>query len=120
MTNFDFLKEEKQFKSFADVAISAEQLLHIDTAATVLICRRTMELAIKWMYSMDKELEMPEDTRLSNLMENDMFQNLIEGSLYTRMEYIRKVGNTAAHGEDDISLGQAKLCIENLFYLSAP
>ena len=30
MTNFDFLKQDEQFNSFADPAISAEQILHID------------------------------------------------------------------------------------------
>ena len=30
MTNFDFLKNTPDFDAFADVAISAEKLLHID------------------------------------------------------------------------------------------
>ena len=50
MTNFDFLKEEEKFTSFADAAISAEKILPIDTAASVINCRRAMEFAIKWMY----------------------------------------------------------------------
>lgn len=33
MTNFDFLKTEPKFKSFADVAVSAEKILLIDYAA---------------------------------------------------------------------------------------
>lgn len=33
MTNFDFLKKEKKFNSFADVAVSAEKILPIDYAA---------------------------------------------------------------------------------------
>ena len=51
MTNFDFLKKEKKFNSFADVAVSAEKILPIDYAASVLNCRRAMEFAVKWMYS---------------------------------------------------------------------
>ena len=47
MTNFD---------SFADVAISAEKQLHIDMEACVLNCRRAMEFAIKWMYSVEGSL----------------------------------------------------------------
>ena len=42
MTNFDFLKNEQKFNSFADVAISAEKILLIDYAASVLNCRRAM------------------------------------------------------------------------------
>jgi type I restriction enzyme R subunit len=32
------------------------------------------------------------------------------------MDFIRKVGNHAAHGGAKITLDQAKLCIGNLFY----
>ena len=38
MTNFDFLKAEPKFCSFADVAVSAEKILPIDQAASVINC----------------------------------------------------------------------------------
>lgn len=49
----DFLKRGLQFDSFADVAISAERILHIDMETSVINCRWTIEFAIKWMYSVD-------------------------------------------------------------------
>ena len=39
MTNFDYLKKEKQFDSFSEVAISSEKLLPIDREACVINCR---------------------------------------------------------------------------------
>ena len=36
MTNFDFLLSTPDFASFANTAISAEKILHIDSAACVL------------------------------------------------------------------------------------
>ena len=59
MTNFDYLKQESKFKSFSDVAIAAEKILYIDIESSVINCRRAMEFAIKWMYSVDKSLEKP-------------------------------------------------------------
>ena len=56
MTNFDFLKSDAQFATFADAAIAAEKTLNIDIATCAINCRRAMELAIKWMYSVDKDL----------------------------------------------------------------
>ena len=56
MTNFDFLKSDLRFAAFADVAVSAEKILNIDISASVLNCRRAMEFAVKWMYSVDKAL----------------------------------------------------------------
>ena len=115
MTNFDFLKSDPQFSAFSDVAVSAERILNIDAAAAVLNCRRAMEFAVKWMYSIDKDLEMPYDTTLVCLMNTDDFRSIIDCDLHRRMDFIRKSGNIAAHGTKKISVEQAKLCIENLY-----
>lgn len=116
MTNFDFLKSDPQFATFADVAISAEKILNIDVAASVINCRRAMEFAVKWMYSVDKGLEMPYDDRLQSLTDNEDFRDIIGEDLWQRLKLIRIVGNNAAHGGRKISMDQAKLCIENLYY----
>ena len=63
MTNFDFLKSTPDFGTFADVAISAEKILHIDMDSSVLNCRRAMELAVKWVCSADKEFVPGEPLR---------------------------------------------------------
>ena len=116
MTNFDFLKEEEKFTSFADAAISAEKILPIDTAASVINCRRAMEFAIKWMYSVDSFLVKPWDDKLVCLMRTDEFRDIVDANLLKRMEYIRTTGNTAAHTGKQISKEQAELCLENLYY----
>ena len=116
MTNFDFLLSDTQFAAFADVAVSAEKILHIDPSACVLNCRRAMEFAVKWMYSVDKALGLPYDDRLQSLIDNEVFRNIIDDDIHKRITLIRKVGNIAAHGTKKITLDQAKLCLENLFY----
>ena len=65
MTNFDFLLSDSQFTAFGEVAVAAEKIYTIDPAACVLNCRRCMEFAVKWMYSVDGGLVMPYDDRLS-------------------------------------------------------
>lgn len=92
MTNFDFLKKEKKFNSFADVAVSAEKILPIDYAASVLNCRRAMEFAVKWMYSVDGSLVVPWDDKLVSLMSTDEFRDIVDADLLLRMHFIR--GNT--------------------------
>ena len=52
MTNFDVFTSP-EFEPFASVAVAAERILHIDPSACVLNCRRAMEFAVKWMYSVD-------------------------------------------------------------------
>lgn len=115
MTNFDFLKKEPQFDSFADVAISAEKILHIDVEASVINCRRAMEFAIKWMYSVDGFLVMPYQDTLVSLMSTEEFRAIVDLDLWKRLDFIRRVGNNAAHNGKKITLDQAKLCLENLY-----
>ena len=115
MTNFDFLKKEKKFNSFADAAVSAEKILPIDYAASVLNCRRAMEFAVKWMYSVDGSLVVPWDDKLVSLMSTDEFRDIVDADLLQRMHFIRKMGNNAAHAGKKISREQAVLCLENLY-----
>ena len=115
MTNFDYLKQEQKFDSFADVAIAAEKILNIDIESSVINCRRAMEFAIKWMYSVDKSLEMPYQDTLISLMSTEDFHDLVDDSLWKRMDLIRKIGNRAAHNGKKISMDEATLCLQNLF-----
>ena len=116
MTNFDFLKLDKGFARFAEVAINAERILHIDPSASVINCRRAMEFAVKWMYSVDKDLHMPYEDTLAVLMTTEDFRAIVDEDIIRRMDFIRKVGNKAAHGGKAVTVQQAELCVENLFY----
>ena len=115
MTNFDFLTKDPQFDSFSSVAVSAEKILHIDAAAAVINCRRAMEFAVKWMYSVDKSLSMPYQDNLLNLMNSEDFRDIVGTDIWRRMDFIRKLGNIAAHGGKKITEAQAELCLENLY-----
>lgn len=115
MSNFNFLKNEKQFEAFADVAMSAEKIISIDTEASVLNCRRAMEFAIKWMYSVDASLEMPYQDNLVSLMNSEDFREIVGLDIWRRLDLIRRIGNNAAHSAKKISYDQAELCIKNLY-----
>ena len=115
MTNFDYLLSEPQFESFASVAVSAEKILNIDPASCAINCRRAMEFAVKWMYSVDGDLVMPYQDTLVCLMSTDEFCEIVDSDLRKRMNFIRKMGNLAAHSGKSITKEQAGLCLENLF-----
>jgi type I restriction enzyme R subunit len=115
MTNFDFLTADPQFDSFSSVAVSAEKIYHIDPSACVLNCRRAMEFAVKWMYSVDGSLILPWDDKLVSLMGNENFREIVGTDIWRRMDLIRKIGNDAAHTGRIITEEQAALCLENLF-----
>ena len=115
MTNFDFLLSEKKFAKFASAAVTAEKILHIDPEAAVINCRRAMEIAVKWMYSVDSDLSTPFDENLRSLINESDFHDIVGDDLWKRLDIIRKIGNSAAHGGRKISSEEAVLCLENLF-----
>ena len=115
ITNFDYLKNESKFSSFASVAISAEKIILMDPEASIINSRRAMEFAIKWMYSVDKELEMPYQDNLQSLMNAEDYRQIVGPDLWKRMDYIRRCGNNVAHSNKKLGRDEAMLCLENLF-----
>lgn len=114
MGNFDYLKEEKRFDTFSNVAIAAEKVLYIDPGLCVMNCRRAMEFAIKWIYSVDASLTKPYQENLISLMNTEEFKDIIDEDLFKRMDFIRKIGNEGTHNARKITEEQAMLCLENL------
>lgn len=119
MGNFDYLLQEPKFIDFASVAQTAEKVLPIDPPTCALTCRRAMELAIKWMYSVDRDLEEPYQDNLVTLINTDSFRDIVDSKLWDRLEYIRRVGNLAAHvspqSRKNVSRDQALLALEFLY-----
>lgn len=115
MTNFDFLLSDPQFNTFSFAAVAAENTLHIDVDSCAINCRRAMEFAVKWMYSVDKSLYRPYQDNLRSLMNSEDFRDIVGSDIWKRMDFIRKVGNNAAHGGGKVTEAQAELCLENLY-----
>ncbi|MFI3227159.1 MAG: DEAD/DEAH box helicase family protein [Clostridia bacterium] len=115
MSNFDFLLKDSQFNTFSQVAVNAEKLINIDIESSAINCRRAMEFAIKWMYSVDSSLVTPYDNTLNSLMSTEDFRDITGNDLLTRMHLIRKIGNNAAHTSKKVKIEEVKLCLENLF-----
>lgn len=113
-TNFDYLKNESKFSDFADVAISAEKLILLDPEASIINTRRAMEFAVKWMYSVDTELEIPYQDNLQSLMNSEDYRQIVGQDLWKRMDYIRRCGNHVAHNSKKFGRDEAMLCLENL------
>lgn len=93
MTNFDFLKDEKQFAAFADACIESEKSISASPALCALGVRKSAELAVKWLYSVDRSLRMPYKDNFSALVYNQSFIDTIDEDILDRLKYIIKLGN---------------------------
>ena len=115
-SNFDFLLNDKHFKSFAQYAIVAEKLFCVDVESSVAKCRKAMEIAVKWMYKVDEALKEPYwDNKLATLMTEPCFKEVVDPDLYKKLDYIRLLGNQAVHTDKaKISEQAAMLALDNL------
>src|SRR5690625_5208249 len=114
MTNFGFLKEKEQYKSFTSACFEAEKSLQISPATTAILSRRALELAVKWTYSFDEGLKLPYDDRLSALIHEQTFRDIIDSDLFSLIRYIVKLGNVAVHTNSNISREEAITSLRNL------
>ena len=115
MTNFDFLKQEKQFATFADACIEAEKSISVSPALSALGVRKSAELAVKWLYSVDDTLKMPYKDNFSALVYNSSFTDSIDDKILNRLRFIIKLGNFSAHTDKQVTYKEAVLALANLF-----
>lgn len=113
-TNFDFLTKDHQFEPFAEAAIEAERVLPISPALCATACRRALEFAVKWMYSVDSSLTKPYEEKLVTLISTEDFKDLIPTGMVAKLDYLRRIGNNATHNPKGVSRDQAVLALQNI------
>jgi type I restriction enzyme, R subunit len=113
-TNFSFLKEKSQYKSFVNACLEAEKALIVSAATCAILTRRALELAVKWLYSSDSELKIPYQENLSSLIHDSNFLAIIDEELLPLLKYIVKLGNVSVHSNANINRGEAILALHNL------
>lgn len=94
-SNFSFLQLE--FEPLLHTAQRAEQHVHVDPMYCAILCRKSLEEFIKWLYDHDEDLEIPPDTTLNSLMHEQSFKNLVPPILFRNINLVRKIGNNAIH-----------------------
>lgn len=115
MTNFDFLKNNPEFQAFADACIEAEKSIAVSPALCALGVRKSTELAVKWLYTVDKTMKQPYKDNLSALIYNPCFTDAIDNELMSKLKFIVKLGNFAAHTAKSVTYREATLALGNLF-----
>ena len=115
MSNFDFLKQNKIFDNFSESCIEAENGIGLNTVTCSILCRRALELGVKWLYANDNDLTIPYQDNLSALVHDITFKNIIDEKLLKQIEYIIKLGNFAVHNNKKISREEAILSLKYLY-----
>ena len=115
MSNFDFILKNEIFKTFAEASVEAEKSIAVANVSCPLLCRRALELAVKWIYANDRELVLPYQNNLSSLVYDINFKSMINEKVFNGMTYIIKLGNFSVHSNRKVTRKEAVLCLKYLF-----
>lgn len=115
MSNFDFMLKNNIFKTFAEASVEAEKSIAVTNVSCTIMCRRALELAVKWLYANDTELKMPYQNNLSSLVHDITFKNMIDKNIFKEIIYIIKLGNFSVHSNKKVTREEAVVCLKYLF-----
>src|ERR1039458_7038201 len=116
MTLFAFLQAE-----WPDVYESdgkAEAAVSPDPRTACFYARRTLELAVAWMFKHDPALKLPYQDNLSALIHDPTFKAAAGEDVCTRARPINTLGNQAVHSHRAIQSSDSVAAVRELFHFT--
>lgn len=113
--HFAFL-QSPEWLFLSESAAKAEALANTDPRACCFYARRTLELAVAWLYKYDPALKLPYQDHLSALIHEPSFRQLVGEALFTKAKLIKDLGNLAVHSSRKIAPADAVTATRELFH----
>jgi type I restriction enzyme R subunit len=114
MSHFTFLQSE--WPDVYTAATQAEALAHPDPRTSCFYARRTLELAVTWLYQHDANLERPYQDHLAALLAEPTFRRTVGEALSTKLRIIKDLGNDAVHSRKPIRPLDSVNVLRELFH----
>lgn len=114
-TNFAFLQGE--WPDLFESASRAERFIQDDSRTACFYARRTMELAVHWLYKNDQALKLPYQEQLSALIHEATFRATVGPAVFAKVKLIKNLGNLAVHSHKKISDSDALVAVRELFHV---
>lgn len=119
-SNFSFLQAE--WPALYTEATKAEQAALTDPRTACFYARRTLELAVVWLFQAEGgrggRLQMPYKPDLSAFLFEPSFKVLVGPALHAKMDVVRKQGNNAVHSARPITASDATAVLRELFQVA--
>lgn len=115
MPNFDFLNGRQEFSLFAASAVEAEKVFATSSAMCVIGCRKALELAVKWVYTVDNGIQAPYKDNLSALIHEYTFKKQLPPLLFGKIKGIVTFENMAVHTGKIVPPAFAVQSLKSLF-----
>ncbi|MFN2397213.1 MAG: DUF4145 domain-containing protein, partial [Gemmatimonadaceae bacterium] len=115
MSNFGFLRAE--WPALCAEAVHAERLAVADPRASCFYARRTLELAVTWLYQADSSLRRPYREDLAAMIAESTLVRVAGPGICTKMDVIRRQGNAAVHRHSPVAANDAIRVVTELFHI---
>ena len=119
-SNFSFLQPD--WPDLLAEARRAEAAAHADPRTACFYARRTLELAVAWLYQAEGGrggcLRMPYKADLSAYLFEPSFQQLVGTAVHAKMDVIRRLGNKAVHDVRPVAAQDAQSTLRELFHVA--
>ncbi len=115
MSNFAFLQSE--WSTLFGAASKAEGMANTDARTSCFYARRTLELAVDWLYKHDPALRLPYQDHLSALIHEPSFRATAGDAVFTKAKLIKDLGNLAVHSTRIILRTDAVTATRELFHV---
>lgn len=112
MSNFSFIPSP--WANIAQTPQEAEQHVYGAPLYAAMLCRKSLEEWVRWMYEHDVDLTLPYDTSLSSLIHEQCFKNVVAPMQFNHINLIRKLGNAAVHTNAKIKPQEALYALQLL------
>jgi type I restriction enzyme R subunit len=114
MSNFAFLQSE--WSTLFGAASKAEGMANTDARTSCFYARRTLELAVDWLYKHDPALRLPYQDHLSALIHEPTFKATAGDAVFTKAKLIKDLGNMAVHSTRIVLRTDAVTATRELFH----
>lgn len=115
MSNFAFIQAE--WSLIYESAIKAEGMANTDARTSCFYARRSLELAVAWLYTHDKSFRLPYQDHLSALIHEPSFRKAIGDALFTKAKLIKDLGNLAVHSTRKLATADSLAATRELFHI---
>src|SRR5580698_5193576 len=117
MSNFGFLRSE--WPQIYESAVKAESFAFPDPGTACIHARRTLEMAMQWLFKSDPALHPPYQQNLSALVHEPTFVQVAGPGIQAKARVIVEYGNRAAHASNrGVTKENALAAIRELFHFT--
>lgn len=100
-----------------EAAEKAGAAVYTDARAACFYARRSLEIAVAWLYKHDSTLQLPYQDSLSALIHEPTFRAATGPAVFAKAKVIKDLGNLAVHSHRKILESDALAAVRELFHV---